>query len=278
MGRKPNGAEEQQLIWALWPEHAEHLNQEPGATMGVGEVDDELGIICNCGSVLGWPVVQDESEYVGGQEPPPEDHPPDDDQNDAEVHTHQRGLTDSGDYVYRQDDNYSPQDGGPDEPPPPDGAGQSTEVARRPEQPAGLPARAPSAVAAADPLAAAVPIIRPDQPYTPLDIERQLLDIDGRIERGMAFQAEWEDELYAASLAYDLAYARAINRSAATSADKRKAEALLACQDEYVRMRTAESMVRTVREVMHNLRTLQTGFQTVARSVAAALNAPNIRP
>ena len=109
------------------------------------------------------------------------------------------------------------------------------------------------------------------RPYTPEEVERELVDTLDRIERGAGFLTTKEEERAAAQLAYDLAFARALISSTARSKELREAEAMLACRDEYERVRLLDLTCRTAREGMHNLRSKLSGLQTVSRSVNDAL-------
>jgi hypothetical protein len=134
-----------------------------------------------------------------------------------------------------------------------------------------LPARRADVVDAEDPIAARITIIDPSLPYGPADVEHQLLDIAARIERGVHFQRSWEERHYYAKVGFELASARALVNADGGDAATRKAQALLACEDEYLELAVCETMIKAIRETMHNLRSLQSGYQTVARSVGASM-------
>lgn len=141
-----------------------------------------------------------------------------------------------------------------------------------------LPARRADLVVAEDPIATTVTIIDPTLPYGPLDVEGQLIDIAARIERGVHFQRYWEERLCRAGMEFDLAHARALVRASGGDVGTRKAQALLDCEMEYREKSVCETMVRAVRDTMHNLRSLQSGYQTISRSVGAVISGPNLRP
>lgn len=109
------------------------------------------------------------------------------------------------------------------------------------------------------------------RPYTPEEVEREIVDTLDRIERGAGFLTTKEEQRGAAKLAYDLAHARALLRSTARSAEGREAEAIIACQEEYEQWQLLELTCRTAREGMHNLRAKLSGTQSVLRSVGDAL-------
>lgn len=109
------------------------------------------------------------------------------------------------------------------------------------------------------------------RPYTPDEVEQEIVDTLDRIERGAGFLTTREEQRAAAKLAYEIAYARARFRSEARSADQRNDEALLECLELYEDWQQLELVCRTAREGMHNLRSKLSGLQTVSRSVNAAL-------
>jgi hypothetical protein len=130
-----------------------------------------------------------------------------------------------------------------------------------------MPWRDQGVVPAEDPIAARVVVIDPTRPYGPQDVEHQLLDIAGRIERGVHFQRYWEERHFAAKSAYVQKSARERLKATGGAKDVRDAAVVVACAEEWQELELCEAMVRAVRETMHNLRSLQSGYQTVARSV-----------
>lgn len=133
-----------------------------------------------------------------------------------------------------------------------------------------MPERPADVVPAEDPLNSRVVVIDPSQPYTPADVEAQLVEVLSKLERGMHFQRYWEERAYAAEVAWTMANARAVAKHRSSgAADVRKAMALLDCQREYEEMALCGAMVRAVRETMHSLRSLQHGYQTTSNSVRA---------
>lgn len=144
-----------------------------------------------------------------------------------------------------------------------------------PTEPKGvMPYRDHGVVPAEDPLAARVVTIDPTQPYGPLDVEHQLLDIAQRLERGVHFQRYWEERQFAAKAAYVQKSARERLKATGGARDVRDAAVIVACAEEWTELELCEAMVRAVRETMHNLRSLQTGYQTVARSVTESTRNP----
>lgn len=109
------------------------------------------------------------------------------------------------------------------------------------------------------------------RPYTPDEVEREIVDTLDRIERGAGFLTTREEQRAAAKLAYDVAFARARFRSQARSAEQRNDEALLACLELFEEWQMLELVCKTARDGMHNLRSKLSGLQTVSRSIGAAL-------
>lgn len=112
-----------------------------------------------------------------------------------------------------------------------------------------------------------------DRPYTPEEVELEIVGILSRIERGAGFQTTVVEELAAARLEFDLAYARAIIRTTSRSKELREAEATLACQEQYERWKLLELKAKTTADGMHNLRSMLSGFQSVAKSIGVSLGA-----
>jgi hypothetical protein len=132
-----------------------------------------------------------------------------------------------------------------------------------------------SAVVPVDPIESALLAMDPTQPYTPADIELQLVSIVARLEQGQHFQREWEIKANAAAVAFELANALAIVQADGRSKEIREAQAKLACREEFITKMTTEATVKAVRESMHTLRSMLSGFQSIGHSVGASFNAPN---
>lgn len=111
------------------------------------------------------------------------------------------------------------------------------------------------------------------RPYAPAEVELEIVGLLSRIERGAGFQTSKLEELAAAKLEYDLAYARALLNSTARSKELREAEAMLACRQQYERWKLLDLTCKTTAEGMHNLRALLSGFQSVAKSIGTSLGA-----
>lgn len=109
------------------------------------------------------------------------------------------------------------------------------------------------------------------RPYTPDEVERELVVVLDRIERGAGWLTTQEEKRGAAKMAYEIAYARARYNSDGRSAEQRNDDALLQCLDLYEEWQLLELTCRTAREGLHNLRSILSGLQTVARSIGTAL-------
>lgn len=109
------------------------------------------------------------------------------------------------------------------------------------------------------------------RPYTPDEVERELVVILDRIERGAGYLTTQEEKRGAAKMAYEIAFARARFRSDGRSSEQRNDDAMLQCLDLYEEWQMLELTCRTAREGMHNLRSMLSGLQSVARSIGVAL-------
>jgi hypothetical protein len=297
-------------IERLWPEHAKHLSP-PGNTMGRGTIDPEEGVVCNCGEVLGYPTVQDEADYVmaeaeqpdtsGAQSGEPEHEPdyqdPDmledlkasgtpggeataDEAQSGPPYAVGESVTVAGMDFTKHSESPFPEHNAP----PWDTSGdyhEDTAAERRalanepPSPPKGvMPYRDPGVVPAEDPLAARVVVIDPSQPYTPLDVERQLLDIEARLERGMHAQRYWEEREFYAESGWTQKAARVRLEDTSGAKDIRDARVQVRCAEEWRELLLCRSMVRAMRETMHTLRSLQTGYQSVLRSAMDSMRQP----
>jgi hypothetical protein len=109
------------------------------------------------------------------------------------------------------------------------------------------------------------------RPYTPDEVERELVVVLDRIERGAGYLTTQEEKRGVAKLAYEIAFAKARYNSDGRSAEQRNDDALLQCLDLYEEWQQLELVCRTAREGMHNLRSILSGLQSVARSIGVAL-------
>lgn len=142
----------------------------------------------------------------------------------------------------------------------------------------GLPApghpRGGSAVAeAADPIRSTLALIDPTEVYTPEDVERHILDTLYRLETGALFERETVVQAWKTAQAFDLKYNACIATSTGGSQDVRKAMAMNDCATEYAEMLEAKMMKEAVKQTMHNLRAVLSGYQSTARSVGSAYQA-----
>lgn len=110
---------------------------------------------------------------------------------------------------------------------------------------------------------------------TPQQCEEAIAAICIKIDQGTAVQAGIEEAARLAKLAYDGAYALAITRSEARSADRREAEARVATAELEAAMTAHVLKARLTEKAMHNLRSMLSGVQTIAKSVGASYSAAN---
>lgn len=107
-------------------------------------------------------------------------------------------------------------------------------------------------------------------PYTPENVEHEIIDMVARLNSGARFQAGKEEELAQARIAFELKHARALIGSPGKSAQERKAWALLQVEEEWTRLTVLEQVVSTTKAGMHTLRQQLSGLQSVSRSVGQA--------
>ncbi len=110
----------------------------------------------------------------------------------------------------------------------------------------------------------------PRQPYTPVEIEQRILDAVNRLERGTSHEARLVQESEQLKTEFELSFARAVHASNAGAADTRKAQALVACEDQLRALRAKEAERDAMKGVLHSLRSALSGYQSVGRSVTAA--------
>jgi hypothetical protein len=119
----------------------------------------------------------------------------------------------------------------------------------------------------------ALPTDGQTRPYTPDQVEQEIVLLLDRLERGQGWLTTKEEERAAARLAYDLAFARALINSTARSKEVREAEAMIACQAEYERQQLLELTCRTARDGLHSLRSSLSALQSVLKSINASMGA-----
>lgn len=128
-------------------------------------------------------------------------------------------------------------------------------------------------LAAKDPVKATLATIDPTIAYTPVDLEMRILDVLARLEVGAVFHRKAIEDDAAAKLAWKKAYWIAKNASEAGAADRREADAMVQTLDLYLDHVEKEMVRKAVGETMHNLRSILSGYQSVARSVNADFGA-----
>lgn len=135
-----------------------------------------------------------------------------------------------------------------------------------------LPARRmDSGVVPEDPISERIVVIDPSRPYTPVDVEHQLLDVEARLEKGVHFQRMWEERNAAAEARWEIIYNRARRKHIGNGGSEKERHALAMGEPEveeaFLERHFSAAMVKHTRETMHNLRSLQSGYQTISRSV-----------
>jgi hypothetical protein len=284
----PELSAERGLVRAFYPEHVSCL-----ATADPTR-DPEWGLVCNgCGVILGFPGEPDrQAPEVGGAGVPSEPvtpparslgrgsepgvstdpEPPEEPLVEPEPTGDLVGFADGGSDADEDDD-------------PPWDEPERRLIAHEPvinDMPPAEQAPPPnphgsvdkSAVIPQDPIMAALDVIDPTRPYTPAEVESQLVDLEARLERGQHFQRVWEERAYRTKLAFTMAYEADLVRiyeETKAPQDIRQAQARTENKTLYEDMTLAEMMVRAVRESMHNLRSQLSGFQSIARSVGASM-------
>lgn len=123
----------------------------------------------------------------------------------------------------------------------------------------------------------AVPVIDPTRPYGPAEVERAILDANRRLELGLKHEANLIAATEQAKIEYELAYARAIERSTGGAADIRKANAVIASEREYRAWHEAMAARDAIKSVTHTLRSTVSALQSVSRSVGVSYSGPQGR-
>ncbi len=136
-----------------------------------------------------------------------------------------------------------------------------------------LVAQPPALVQARDPIEATLALIDPAEQYTPVDVERHILEVLYRLETGALFERETIRQHHLAEVAFERAYWRAHDASQASAADRRKADAMTKCEAEHLALMEAKYLKEAAKQTMHNLRAVLSGYQSTARSVGAAYQA-----
>jgi hypothetical protein len=122
-----------------------------------------------------------------------------------------------------------------------------------------------------DPLVDRLDPLDPTLPYTPEDVELKIVDIMRAIDRSELFLRQQIAREHAAQHNLDFRYNLAIAQSDAKAADQRKAEAWIATERQRFEATEASMLVRALRDAQHNLRSVLSGYQSVARSLGVSL-------
>lgn len=129
-----------------------------------------------------------------------------------------------------------------------------------------------SAVHPADPILASLDVIDPTAPYDSKMVEEHLLDAMARLERGAHYERFCAEDYADKVLKYEAAHARALLEAAnhGGAADIRAARAAVTCETEYIQRMIAKMKLDAVKANMHSLRSIMSGYQSVASSIRAA--------
>lgn len=133
--------------------------------------------------------------------------------------------------------------------------------------------RGATAVEAADPIRSTLALIDPTEVYGPEDVERHILDTLWRLETGALFERETVVAAWQASQAYEVKYNALLAVAEGGAADQRQARVKNECRAEFEAMCEAKMMKEAVKQTMHNLRAVLSGYQSTARSVGSAYQA-----
>ena len=104
---------------------------------------------------------------------------------------------------------------------------------------------------------------------SPNAVAHRLIELGTLLEKASRDIAVLDEKWVAAKQIHEVGYSRALLTSGETSADRRKADAVLRVADDRLHMEIAEQLVRACRE---RIRTLRDQIET-ARSVGAATRA-----
>jgi hypothetical protein len=129
-----------------------------------------------------------------------------------------------------------------------------------------------SAVDPADPIISQVQVIDPTAIYDSKMVEEHILDVIRRLEQGAHYQRVCEENVYHAKLELEKARARAMLEAyeQGGAADVRAARVMLATEVEHTIHMVAEMKLMAIRQTMHSLRSMLSGYQSVARSLQSA--------
>ena len=124
-----------------------------------------------------------------------------------------------------------------------------------------------------DPVQALLATIDPTMAYTPVDLEMRILDVLARLEQGAVFERHAIDDAARKQLAWKEAYWIAKEASEAGAADKREADAMVKTLGLYREHLESDWVRKAAAATMHNLRSILSGYQSVAKSVVADMGA-----
>lgn len=123
---------------------------------------------------------------------------------------------------------------------------------------------------AADPIRSTLALIDPTQVYTPEDVERHILDTLYRLETGALFERETVIKAWETAQAFEVKYNAFMAVATGGASDQRKAQVMVDCEPEHRAMLEAKMLKEAVKQTMHNLRAVLSGYQSTARSVGSA--------
>jgi len=169
---------------------------------------------------------------------------------------------------------FAPWSDDPEQPPwEPDVRGDAVEAPEMGLPAPGHPRGGHDLPVAADPIQATLALIDPTQIYTPEDVERHILEVLYRLEVGALFERETIEAASATETAFNRKFNAVVDSSDQSSADRRKAEAMVKADAEYEAMMRAKMVKEAVKQTMHNLRAVLSGYQSTARSVGSTYQA-----
>jgi hypothetical protein len=126
-----------------------------------------------------------------------------------------------------------------------------------------------------DPITAQIALIDPTKPYGPKEVELHIIDSAARLERGIVYEAALIAAAHTATMDFELAKAKALLLATGGDVKRREAQALVACEAQYVNMIVAVRARDAMKATTHSLRSVLSSYQSVAKSVAAAYGATN---
>lgn len=106
---------------------------------------------------------------------------------------------------------------------------------------------------------------------SPLDVERELVEINEQLEKGTEQLVKHSERLAQVTIDYELRSAQAMLRAKGKSIDQRKAEVLVAVEDLYREKVTLEAKVRLIRDCQHDLRAMLEAVRSMGASVRSAM-------